>query len=232
MKESFTMGEDATDSEQNPSSGTQIRNPKKNQWSSKDPSFRKAMYTYYTDILAFSYKLLRIFALALEMPEDSFDSMCKFPMTAIRALHYPAQETASGQDVGIGAHTDYCWFTLVCQDSVPALQVLNENGIWVPAPPMENTFVVNIRDFLMQATNKKWVSTVHRVMNLTGEKRYSMPFFFSPDEDAKVTVLENCRVDGETYEEIVVGEYFQKRLLAARYKHPSVIGNAETAEVV
>jgi isopenicillin N synthase-like dioxygenase len=64
------------------------------------------MYTYYSDILAFSYNLLRIFALALDMLEDSFDSVCKFAMTAIRALNYPAQETASGQDIGIGAHTD------------------------------------------------------------------------------------------------------------------------------
>jgi isopenicillin N synthase-like dioxygenase len=231
MKESYTMGEDASDPEQHapaPKSGQTY--PIKNSWPKNNPDFRKAMYNYYSHVLAFSYKLLHIFALALDMPETYFDSMCSFPMTAIRTLHYPPQDTREGQDVGIGAHTDYCWFTLVCQNSVPALQVLNENGIWIPAPPVPHSFVVNIGDFLMQATNNKWQSTVHRVVNLNGERRYSMPFFFSPNEDAKITVLENCRVPGESYEEIVVGEYFKKRLQAARYKHPDGIAARKAEE--
>lgn len=48
-----------------------------------------------------------------------------------------------------------------------------------------------------------------------------MPFFFSPDADATLAVLPNCKKDGEEYEEVNAGEYFRQRLLAARYQHPS-----------
>lgn len=39
-------------------------------------------------------------------------------------------------------------------------------------------------------TNKKFKSTIHRVTNLSGEERYSIPFFFGIDYDATVSVLE------------------------------------------
>ncbi|KAL3426332.1 2OG-Fe(II)oxygenase superfamily protein [Phlyctema vagabunda] len=218
MKEAFMMGEDAHDLEQSPPPGLKSTQPHKNQWP-EDPEFRKALYNYYAHVLGFSRQLIRIFALSLKLPEDYLDSMCTFPMTAIRALHYPPQPTIDGDDIGIGAHTDYSWFTLVCQDQVQALEVLNANGIWVQAPPVPGSFVVNIGDFLMQATNGEFQSTVHRVLNKSGAERYSMPFFVSPNEDAVVSVLPTCRRDGETYEEIMVGDYFHKRLMAARYQH-------------
>jgi isopenicillin N synthase-like dioxygenase len=50
--------------------------------------------------------------------------------------------------------TDGIGFTLVNQLSdVPALEVLNHNGHWVSAPPIPNTFVINVGDFLERATN-------------------------------------------------------------------------------
>lgn len=101
-----------------------------------------------------------------------------------------------------------------------ALEILNKNGIWVPAPPIPRTFVINIADFLQQASNGRFQSTVHRVVNKTGLERYSIVIFFSADESATVKVLPTCRKDGETYEEIKVGDYYCRRLQAARYKHP------------
>lgn len=55
-----------------------------------------------------------------------------------------------------------------------------------------------------------------------GEERYSMPFFFSPDEDARVGVLPHLRQEreGEGHrEEWGVGEYFQMRLGIDRRTH-------------
>ncbi|KAF2016757.1 hypothetical protein BU24DRAFT_423117 [Aaosphaeria arxii CBS 175.79] len=220
LKEGFLMGEDATDPEQNRPITPATAEPR-NQWPSHPSAafFRPAIYRYYNAMYDFSKRMLHIFALALDLPEDYFDVITTHPMTNIRAVHYPPQEIES--DVGIGAHTDFCWFTLVCQSQtkLPALEVLNGNGIWVPVEPARNTFVVNVADFLKMVTGGTWQSTVHRVRNMGGEERYSMPFFFSPNEDGKVGVLEQFREPGKTYEEVVVGEYFQRRLDVDRTTH-------------
>jgi isopenicillin N synthase-like dioxygenase len=214
------MGEDATDPEQNRPITPATAKPR-NQWPTAPEAafWRPAIYRYYNHMLEFSRRMLHIFALALELPEDYFDAISTTPMTNVRAVHYPPQEIDT--DVGIGAHTDFCWFTLVCQSQTqyPALEVLNGNGIWVPVHPEKNTFVVNIADFLKLVTGGTWQSTVHRVRNMGGEERYSMPFFFSPNEDGKVNVLERFRKPGHKYEDIIVGEYFQKRLDVDRTTH-------------
>ncbi|KAI8935931.1 hypothetical protein NX059_007438 [Plenodomus lindquistii] len=229
LKEGFLMGEDFTDLEQlsllSESPPPSLQN-KRNQWPTHPSAafWRPAIYAYYTSMLTFSKLLLPIFALALDLPENHFDAITTHPMTNVRAVHYPPQ--TSDSDVGIGAHTDFCWFTLVCQSrtAYPALEVLNANGMWVPVHSEPNTFVVNVADFLKMVTGGTWQSTVHRVRNTGGEERYSMPFFFSPDEDAKVSVLPGMRKEGEVYEEFGVGEYFQRRLGIDRRTHLSEEG--------
>jgi isopenicillin N synthase-like dioxygenase len=58
------------------------------------------------------------------------------------------------------------------------LQVLNREGQWIKAIPIEGTIVVNIGDFMMRLCNDIYKSTVHRVYNQSAAERVSMPFFF------------------------------------------------------
>ncbi|KAK8066440.1 Clavaminate synthase-like protein [Apiospora hydei] len=223
LKEGFLMGEDALDAEQcAPGSAIAAQqaeaaangNTARNQWPGHAGAqfWRPAVYRYWAALRQLSARLLRMFALALDLPEDEFEAVTRFPITNIRALHYPPQ--TRDEDVGIGAHTDFVFFTLLCQQetAVPALEVLNQNGVWVPARPDRDAFVVNIGDFLKFLTGGYWQSTVHRVRNRTGEERYSIPFFYSPDEAGVVSVLEKFREEGKEYEEFTAGEYFEKRL--------------------
>jgi isopenicillin N synthase-like dioxygenase len=74
---------------------------------------------------------------------------------------------------------------MLSQDSIGGLEILNLNAQWIPAPPIEGTFVVNVGDWLQQASNGRFVSTVHQVKRSTGNKpRYSIPLFFGLDFDA------------------------------------------------
>jgi isopenicillin N synthase-like dioxygenase len=79
-------------------------------------------------------------------------------------------------------------FTILNQDMIGGLEILNKNGIYVPAKPIRGTFVVNVGDFLQRISNDKFVSTVHRVRNTSGLSRYSIPFFFSFNMDVAVPV--------------------------------------------
>ncbi|KAJ5939042.1 hypothetical protein N7466_002176 [Penicillium verhagenii] len=163
-----------------------------NQWPDENVlvGFKLTYIEYCATVLEFCRKLMRIFALALDVPEDYFDSKIQTPGVTSRMMHYPAQPVGETRE-GLGAHTDWECFTILSQGRVPGLQVLNQRGEWILAPPIPGTLVVNIADCLSTWTNKKFKSTIHRVSNLSGEERYSIPFFFGIDYDATVSVLDN-----------------------------------------
>lgn len=223
MKESFLVGPDKTDANQPLPFPAVTNEPSSNNWPDNNEEFRTKLTRYYSHLHAFSKQLTRTFALALGLEEKFFDPMIKFPMAFVRPLHYPPQETTLGEEPGIAAHTDFACFTVLCQGKVEALEVLNKNGIWVEAPPISRTFVINVADFLQFITNGRFASTVHRVVNKTGKERYSIPYFFAFDEDAELEVLRSCRDEGkgdEEYGKVRVGEFIADRLKLSRYKHP------------
>lgn len=45
---------------------------------------------------------------------------------------------------------------------------------------------------MLPRTNGRFKSTIHRVCNLTGKERYTVPFFFGVDHDVTISALENC----------------------------------------
>ncbi|KKK13989.1 hypothetical protein ARAM_000219 [Aspergillus rambellii] len=220
MKESFLMGPDKSDPDQELPFPPLTDQPSVNNWPPDNQRFRIAVTKYYNHLQRFSKLLTRTFALALGLEETFFDSMCTFPAGYVRPLHYPPQEVSGGEEPGIAAHTDFACFTVLCQGDVGGLEVLNKNGIWIAAPPIPRTFVVNIADFVQHITNGRFQSTVHRVINKTGEERYSIPFFYAFDDDAELEVLPSCREEGKEYEKVRVGEYIAHRFKVSRTKHP------------
>ena len=182
------------------------------------PGFREALSDYYGEVLTLARQLIRLFAEVLELPADFFTPLVSKPGAMGRLIHYPPQSASDPEALGIGAHTDIECFTILCQGTVPALQILNSAGEWIQAPPIPGTFVVNIGDMLARWTNDKFISTVHRVWNITCEERYSIPFFFGVNYDATIKTLEPCLEEGQTskYEPVVAGDYVYGRLSASR----------------
>lgn len=182
------------------------------------PGFRESIADYYGAVLSLARQLIRLFAEVLKLPSDFFDGLVSMPGAMGRLIHYPPQPASDPNALGIGAHTDIECFTILCQGDVPALQILNVQGQWVQAPPIPGTFVVNIGDMLARWTNDKFISTVHRVWNVTGKERYSIPFFFGINYDVTIKTLESCLADGQKskYEPVLAGDYVWQRLSASR----------------
>ena len=181
------------------------------------PNFKPTMAAYYAQILALARRLIRLFAQVLDLPATFFDHMFTHPGAMCRILHYPPQPPKSST-FGIGAHTDIECFTVLCQGTQPALQILNTSGEWISAPPIPGTFVVNIGDMLSYWSNDTFVSTVHRVLNTTGEERYSIPFFMGPNYETLLEPLENCVKEGKkNYPSVVAGDYVWRRLARSRF---------------
>lgn len=157
------------------------------------PKFSDVCDAYHGAMLDLARKLISAIALSLDLPVDYFEKLQRKPITIQRLLHYPSQSgEISQKEIGIGAHTDYGFLTILFQDKVGGLQVRNRAGEWVSAPPVEDTFIVNIGDLVQTLTNDRYTSTMHRVINTSGVERYSIPFFIDLDFDATVETVATC----------------------------------------
>ncbi|RDW56658.1 hypothetical protein BP6252_14071 [Coleophoma cylindrospora] len=182
------------------------------------PDFRDAILSYWQECVTLSRKLVRTFALALDLPESYFDDLVTYPGSDGAINFYPGVEPGSNPgatlDVGLGSHTDLQCFTLLWQDEVGGLQLLSQSGQWLKVPPISGTLVVNIGDFLMRLTNDRFISTVHRVYNYSIVDRLSMPFFFGFNFNENVEVLPSCidETHPAKYEPISCGAWCKRRL--------------------
>jgi isopenicillin N synthase-like dioxygenase len=168
------------------------------------PNFKESVQAYYAAIFALGRRLFDGFALALGLEEGYFDAMVTRPPSKLRLIHYPFDGAA--QDApGIGAHTDYECFTILLADQ-PGLEVMNDQGQWIDAPPVEGAFVVNIGDMLEVMTAGTFVATAHRVRTVSQE-RYSFPLFYACDFHTQIKPLPSFAQAGNDYEEIAIGEH-------------------------
>ncbi|KAK6503883.1 hypothetical protein TWF481_008884 [Arthrobotrys musiformis] len=188
-----------------------------NRWPESLPSIKSPVTTYFDEMVKLGKKLFQLFAVSLDLEEGYFDNLVSGKGGIMRLLHYPPQEDENldMKQLGIGAHSDYECFTILAQQNgVEALQVLNKAGQWVGATPMEGTFVVNVGDMMARWTNDLYLSTIHRAINRTGVRRYSIPFFFGVDYETTIDVLESCISDSRPpkYKPINAGDYIKQRL--------------------
>lgn len=154
-----------------------------NLWPSLD-GFKEPVQAYYAAVAGLARRMFAGFALALDLPEDHFEAHLARPPSQLRLIHYPFDPDAAPDQEGIGAHTDYEFFTLL-RGTAPGLEVMNGQGRWIDAPPVPGGFVVNIGDMLEAWTNGEFVATSHRVRKVAQE-RYSFPFFATCDYDTVV----------------------------------------------
>ncbi|KAJ8111683.1 hypothetical protein OPT61_g5784 [Boeremia exigua] len=230
-KETFAIQYDTRYDPQNsdslPRSPDQDRTAKDHDliWASTQhlPSLRSTTIAFWRARLQLARKLVRIFAVALALPEDYFDSLTTQPGADAVHIHYPAAAAAApnspsavhkpDDDVGIGSHTDIQLLTLLWQDDSGGLQVLSRSDEWLDARPVDGTLVVNVGDFLQRLSNDRFRSTVHRVYNRTSKSRFSMPFFFGFNADGICEVVPSCVDDKNPakYEPISCGEWRRQR---------------------
>jgi len=65
-----------------------------NVWPSEPAGFERAWSDYYRALGALAGKIMQVFAVALNLPENFFDATVDDPISAVRALNYPHQNVA------------------------------------------------------------------------------------------------------------------------------------------
>ncbi|WP_156840589.1 isopenicillin N synthase family dioxygenase [Novosphingobium aquimarinum] len=173
-----------------PDSPAWMRTMGPNQWPSAMPELRDVVTRYQEEMTRVSLDLLRAIALALGQDEDFFDPMFSSgPRQHMKILRYPGlTQTASSQ--GVGAHKDGGLITILLQ-GLPGLRVQRHDGVWIPAPPVAGSFIVNTGELLEMATDGFVRADVHAAdVPPEGTQRFSIPFFLGASHDGTVPVIE------------------------------------------
>jgi len=170
-----------------------------NPWPERPAAFRAAWEAYYRAMEELSARLMRLFALGLDLPERFFDDRIDRHISHLQANLYPDQDVPPQLDqLRAGAHSDYGSLTVLRQENKPGgLQVQMADGTWSDVQTVPCSFVINIGDLMAYWTNDRWRSTLHRVVNPPREAfgssaRLSLVFFHQPNYDARVECLPSC----------------------------------------
>ncbi|MBV9860587.1 MAG: isopenicillin N synthase family oxygenase [Alphaproteobacteria bacterium] len=164
-----------------------------NQWPDDLPGFRDATLEYMQTLERLCRRLVPLYALALDLPADFFDTCFAEPHMILRLSRYPVIDGADGTAASLAPHTDSGFMTLLPPNRVPGLSILMPNGRWLDAPDIGGAYIVNGGDILHRWTNERFLSTPHRVRNVSGQVRHAIPFFCDPDHDSIIECLPSCR---------------------------------------
>jgi isopenicillin N synthase-like dioxygenase len=197
LKESFYIGNEVAADDARVLAGAFNTGP--NQWPPGLPGFRETMDEYFGVAQELGGLIVRALGRSLALPADFFDAYVDDALATIRLLHYPPQPgNPLPGEKGCGEHTDFGGVTLLLQDDSGGLQVWDaQDAGWIDAPPIAGTYVVNIGDLFARWTNGRYRSTLHRVINVSGHERYSVPFFYTGNPLVEVKCLPNCLAPGE-----------------------------------
>jgi isopenicillin N synthase-like dioxygenase len=216
LKESFNMGPGERDGHQ-PCDEVEAGLFSPNSWPTALPELRLAWENYYRAMTQLSQRLLGMFALGLDLPAEFFADKIDVSPSALRAINYPEQrQSPEAGQLRAGEHTDYGTLTILRQEAGQAgLEVRDEKAqSWIPIPPVEGAYVINIGDLMARWTNDRWTSTLHRVVNPdinspVSTRRQSMPFFHNANYSTVVDCLPSCLAPGERprYAPVVAGPH-------------------------
>ena len=182
-----------------------------NRWPAGLPGFREGTLDYFAAMAGLGSRLLQFHSQAMGLPPDFLNRHDAFspPTYNLRLLHYPPRDPALEGQFGIGPHTDYSYCTILAQAKLPGLEILTRTGEWIEAPAVDGHLLINNGDMCRRWTNERFRSAPHRVINRSGQTRYSVPFFIGPRLDVRLDCWPTLRgsADSPRPDPISFGEY-------------------------
>ncbi|XP_045203132.2 1-aminocyclopropane-1-carboxylate oxidase-like [Mercenaria mercenaria] len=178
----------------------------KSTWPEEDGSFpfKTFLQQQYEVMHDTCMKILRLLAIGLGIPENSFVNMFEDkPCSTFRMLHYPPWKgeppknalIEDGKVLTTPEHMDSVFMTLLTPFQFGGLEILQADGKWAEVINRRGSLVMNIGVTFSRMLGGRFKATRHRVLDV-GTDRYSVPFFLEPKYDADIGINYLSKVTG------------------------------------
>eukprot|EP00854_Cymbomonas_tetramitiformis_P014360 gene14359-16983_t len=99
------------------------------QWPEEPPQLRSHLETYYHAMGDLAAYIMKLFALALELPSDHFEDKIDAHISALRVVNYPEVDPSLARpelgQLRAGAHSDYGSLTILLGEDRPGIHLTN-----------------------------------------------------------------------------------------------------------
>ncbi|KAF2446408.1 2OG-Fe(II) oxygenase superfamily protein [Karstenula rhodostoma CBS 690.94] len=146
-------------------------------------------------------KLLVLFAIILELPEDFFLQKHRYDEKSdchLRYMKYHKRTREQNETLGnvwVKGHTDFGSLTLLFRQPVAALQVRTPEGEWRYVKPYPGSITVNLADSLEFLTNGFLKSSIHRVVAPPPDQadidRLGVLYFVRPEDSVVLNPIQS-----------------------------------------
>lgn len=188
-----------------------------NVWPAEPAEFRSSFLSLYRGLQETGRLLLEALAPGLQQPAGFFSQMVDDGNSVLRLIHYPPiPPDAEGGSLRSAPHEDINLLTLLVAAQGPGLELLDNDGRWLPVDAGAAALIVDSGDMMARLTNAVIPATTHRVTNPAGPNlsRYSMPFFMHPNSDVMLECLPSCIGAGAKYPPVRADVFLEQRLRA------------------
>lgn len=197
------------------------------------------------------HKLLVLFAIVLELPEDHFTASHRYDARSdchLRYMKYHARTPEANAALGgvwVKGHTDFGSLTLLFRQPVAALQVKGRDGAWKWVKPYDGSITVNVADALQFLTNGFLRSSIHRVVapppDQAGIDRLGVLYFVRPEDELELKPVRSPVLERLGYrpeegtqvaEGITAGEWVKARVKAGVNKGAAARSEISEQEII
>jgi isopenicillin N synthase-like dioxygenase len=158
--------------------------------------FNSEIETFSRRSVDIASKILTLFSLILELPEDYFSKQHQYDAQSEDHLRYmiyqprPASDDAKVANTWSRAHTDFGSLTLLWSQDVAGLQLKTPAGEWKYVPPVANGIICNVGDTLAFWSAGYLKSTIHRVIRPPEDQahihRLGLFYFLRPGNEVDI----------------------------------------------
>ncbi|KAL4201864.1 hypothetical protein AMTRI_Chr02g260880 [Amborella trichopoda] len=178
-------------------------------WPHMPPGYKKVAKEYLEAVWHLALRLAGAISQSLGLEESYIEASLGEGCQIIASNYYPPCPQPH-QTLGLSAHSDHGGLTVLMQNDVDGLQVRHEDT-WVPIRHMEDTFIINVGDYLEILSNGRYKSVEHRAVVNEKRTRISIAVGHGPELSTIVAPATMLISGGEKakYRPVVYADYMR-----------------------